>query len=144
MERFETLTEENQQEQTDEVPNEVLDLVLSVLQANGGGAVTKESKDKLQAAVNRKLFVQFNPVRVLRMRAGLSQKELADMSDCSHVTLGQFECGKSLPRISQLYGLAAPLDEDPSTLAFKYMTWYSHYIENKFSEYMTEPHTEGS
>jgi len=146
MERSETVTEEMPAAPDAEdlgVPSDVLDIVLSVLSKNGGGSVTKEAREKLEADVTRKLFVQFNPIRVLRMRGEISQKVLADDSDCSHVTLGQFECGKSLPRISQLYCIAAALGEDPATLAFKYMSWYAHLTENTFSEYMSEPYTEG-
>jgi len=140
MERLETVTEDNT-DREDVVSSEMLDIVLSALNESGTGSVSKAS---LESQLASRLFVQYNPIRVLRVRKGVSQKDLAEDSQCSHVTLGQFEGGKSLPRISQLYEVAIALDEDPATLAFKYMSWYAHLKAGTYKDYMQEPYTEGS
>ena len=52
-------------------------------------------------------------IRQARKRAGLTQKQLGEVSGTSETTVKQYELGKRQPRIDQLQAIAAALEVEP-------------------------------
>lgn len=57
-----------------------------------------------------------NHLKNLRKKRGLTQKQLADLSNVSIVNIGKYERGESIPRIENLNKIALALEVEPNEL----------------------------
>ena len=88
--------------------------------------------------INQRMFSEYNPIRVARTQADMSQKLLSDGAGISHVTIGQYESGKSVPRISAIIDIAQALGIDEGKLAHDYAIWLCHDQTGNYSAYIED------
>lgn len=76
-------------------------------------------------------------IRVYRKIAGLTQKQLGELSETSETTIKQYETGKRQPRIEQLQKIAPVLKMSVSDLlgaAQHNKYFWSSYLEDKLKQ----------
>ena len=90
----------------------------------------------VRSVLNQRMFAEYNPLRVARTNADMSQKVLADEAGISHVTIGQYESGKSVPRVSAIIDIAQALGMDEGKLASDYAIWLCHDQTANYAAYI--------
>lgn len=73
-------------------------------------------------------------IRVYRTNAGLTQKQLGNLSGTSETTIKQYELGKRQPRIAQLQKIADVLDVSVNNLLADGEYEFIENLKEKFSD----------
>jgi len=92
----------------------------------------------VRSMLNQRMFKEYNPVRVARISANMSQKVLADEAGISHVTIGQYESGKSVPRVTALIDIGDALGCSIRQLASDYTVWLCCDMQGEYDQYIED------